>query len=423
MIQNFKFSWIANSFIITTIIVFLSEWIQTTGIIYFPLGFRHLMIILIFFINWISYGRKLVLPISYKLRLILISLFLLIAWFFSPAPLLNYILGIGFTFLFVIMFVLGANTKSNPSVILKIFNGLLVFFLLMSIIPVTTALLGEASLRWIPTLFRELGAYAAAMNIGTIIALSIYIIKSKKKYLYLAIFFSIAVLLTILKKTIISNIIVWLAFYIFHSSAKGKMKLIIYSIAFFTISYFIVGAALIENFNENANYLESAGSGGHVRIGMYLASYNIASDYFPFGSGMGTFGSLSSIINGYSNVYFDYGVSNIGANSPSDVAAGHHTLLDTFWPHILGELGVIGTILYLYLWFFPTRQSFPLLRLSKDPFIKGLSFYITFIIISMTWEGFSLYTPEIPSFIILHAGLSGLCYYHIKNYHNKITQI
>lgn len=414
MVYSYKFSWLANSFIATTIIVFLSEWIQKTGIINFPLGFRHLMIVFLFVINWGFYGRKLIFPGNYKLWLISISLFLIIACFFSSAPLLNYLLGIVFTFLFVIMFVLGANTKSKTNVILKIFKGLLIFFLLMSIIPMSEGLFGEVSFRWVPTLFRELGAYAAAMNIGTIVALSMYIITSKKKYLYLAIFFSFAVLLTILKKTIISNIIVWFVFYILHTGSKNKMKLIFYFIISIFIGYYIVGNSLIDNYNQNANYLEGVGPSGHVRIAMYIASYNIALDYFPFGSGMGTFGSLSSIINGYSNVYFDYGVSTIGSNSPTDVAAGHHTLLDTYWPHILGELGFIGTLLFLYLWFYPVKLALFKIRSTKDTFIKGLSFYILLVVITISWEGFTLYTPEIPSFVLLLSGLSGLCYYHIR---------
>jgi hypothetical protein len=135
------------------------------------------------------------------------------------------------------------------------------------------------------------------------------------------------------------------------------------------------------NYNENAFYLNDVGPSGHVRIGMYLASFNIMLDFFPLGSGMGTFGSLASIVNGwYSTIYFDYGVAYIGANSPEEVNIGHHTLLDTYWPHIWGELGLLGSILFLNLWFFPLKLSFSFLRLCKDPFIKGLYhllFYFT----------------------------------------------
>jgi hypothetical protein len=409
-----KFSLIAINFIVATAIAFLSEWIQKTEIIVFPLGFRHIIIVIFFAINWGFYRNRLFLPRNYKLALISIFLFLLIGWFFKPSQLLNYILGIWFAFLFVIMFILGASTKSKRKTILQIFNSLLVFFLLVSIFPISEGLIGDVELRWIPTLFREMGAYSAAMNIGTIIGISMYIITSKKRYLYIAGYFSFGILLTILKKTIVSNIIVWIAFFIFHGSSKIKMKLIWFFMLFIATGYYIVGDMLIDNINENAQYLEDVGSSGHVRIGMYLASIKIATDSFPFGSGMGTFGSLASIIGGYSQTYFDYGVSNIGSNSPADVDAGHHTLLDTYWPHIIGELGIIGTVLFLYIWIFPTRLSFSLLKSSTDLYIKGLSFYITLIIITISWEGLTLYTPEIPSFIILHSGLSGLCYFHIS---------
>ena len=45
------------------------------------------------------------------------------------------------------------------------------------------------------------------------------------------------------------------------------------------------------------------------------------------------------------NFIIPMGVDNIGSNSPAAVAEGAHTLLDTFWPHIIAELGYIGSIL------------------------------------------------------------------------------
>lgn len=414
MSKGLKFSWIIISFIITTILVFISEWIQTNNIINFPLGFRHFLILLLFVTNWIFYGQKITLPGNYKLGITLISLFLLIAYFFSPATLFNYALGIVFTFLFLIMFILGINTKTRTVLILKIFKILLIIFILMSIFSIYQMIITGTSLVNNRGLFREAGALGATMNIGTIIGISLFIITSKKKYLYIAAFFSIVVLMTILKKNIISNLIVWLAFSIYHANSKLRIRLIICSTIILVFVFMAMGGEFINNINLNADYLTGVGAEGHVRLGMYLASFNIAKDFFPFGSGMGTFGSLASIIGGYSSIHFDYGVAYIGANSPESVAAGTHTLLDTYWPHIFGELGFIGAFLFLYLWFYPIRLSFLMIRLTKDPFIKGLSFYITLIVIVMFWEGFSLYTPEIPSFVLLHSGLSGLCYYHIK---------
>jgi hypothetical protein len=420
--KNYKFSWITFSIIFTVVLIFLSEWIQKSGIIYFPSGFRHFLILSLFVVNWARFGNKIVNTSKYKIAIILMVSYLLVSYFFSSAPLLNYILGTGFTFLFLIVFILGTNTKSTQKIIIKIFNLLLIFIFLMSIVPIAQGIITGTNLRWLPGLFREVGAFATAMNAGTIIGLSLFIITSKKKYIYMALFFSFGILMTILKKTIISNVFVWAFFFLYFLKSKSKFKMIFYSIAFFIFALISFGTDIADNLNENQSYIENVGPEGHVRLGMYIASFNIAKDNFPFGSGMGTFGSLASIVNGYSEVYYEYNVSNIGSNSAQDVANGHHTLLDTYWPHIIAELGFFGFIIFVYLWIYPTRKAFKILNSSKTHYISGLCFYIVLTGLTITWEGFSLYTPEVPVFILLNFGLSGLCFYHIAKNINPINK-
>ncbi len=414
MIGNIKFSLITISFVLTTVLVFLSEWIQSLGFISFPLGFRHLIITFLILSNWFFFGRKLKVELNYLIAIIILVCFVSVAFFFSKAPLFNYILGFFFTFLFMFLFIMSSNIKTSTTVIIKIFKYLLLYFSIMSIISIFESLSKGSSLREYSGLFRELGAFGAVMNISTIISLSLYIITSKKFFLYVAMFFSIGVMMTVLKKTIISNIIVWLFYFVNQSNLKNRLVLILVFVSIFISSFFLIGDELTKDIDNNAAYLESTGPSEHVRLGMYIASYFIDVDYFPFGSGLGTFGSLSSIMGGYSVVHYDYGVAYIGANSPEDIAAGNHTLLDTYWPHIFGELGFIGTILFLFIWFFPLKKAFVNMKITNDPFIKGMTFYIIMIIVSTTWEGFTLYTPEIPSFVLLHSALMGLCYYHLK---------
>jgi hypothetical protein len=420
MTKTYKFSWITLSFVFVIAIVFLSEWIQKNGIIYFPSGFRHALILLLFVVNWIRFGKKVALSSKYRFAIIIMTLYLFFAYFSSNVFFLNYILGISFTFLFLTIFILGANTKSSQDIIIKIFNRLLVFIFLMSIFPIIQAAIDRSTLRYLPGFFREVGAFGTAMNIGTIIGLSLFIITSKNIYIYIAVFFSIGVLMTILKKTMISNIIVWLFFFYYHKSYLNRGKIIIYSSIFALIAFISFGREVTSNFQENQNYLNNVGAEGHVRLGMYIASFNIAKDYFPFGSGIGSFGSLASIVNGYSQIYYDYNVSDIGSNSANDVANGHHTLLDTYWPHILGELGFIGSIVFIYLWINPIRKAFKILNHSTTPFVKGICFYVILIGITIIWEGFSLYTPEVPAFIILNFGLGGLCFYHLQKKYKLI---
>lgn len=298
--------------------------------------------------------------------------------------------------------------------IVKIFKYLILFIFLMSLGPILQAILEGSTLRWLPGLFREVGAFGTSMNIATIMSLTLFILGGKREYLYLAIFFSFGVVMTILKKTMISNIVVWFVYFTFQLERKAKIKMLLSAIIFGVVSFIIFGDELSENFQDNQQYLENVGPEDHVRLGMYLASFKIVIDNFPFGSGLGTFGSLASIVNGYSSLYYEYNIDVIGSNSPEDVANGHHTLLDTFWPHIIGELGVFGFILFFFFWIYPSCIAFKSYLISSEKITKALAFFSFLVVITITWEGITLYTPETPIFIMLNSGLVGMCYKHFK---------
>lgn len=89
-----------------------------------------------------------------------------------------------------------------------------------------------------------------------------------------------------------------------------------------------------------------------ARVKLYTTSVEIAGDYFPLGAGLGRYGSWMSREE-YSPLYTEYGLSDIRGLWPAReatptlrarVAAPSAT--DTFWPAILGEMGVIGLISY-----------------------------------------------------------------------------
>ncbi|WP_075342089.1 hypothetical protein [Tenacibaculum agarivorans] len=404
-----------NSFIATVVIIFLSEWIQSLEILTFPPGFRHVAMFVLFFMNWLLLGKGLNLDLKYKKYIFGLSIFLVISLLYAVSGFFNFFLGLVFTFVFVILFILGSNIKTSRNTLLSLLKALLTFITLTSVYSIFEGLIKGISLREGVTLFREVGALGTMMNIGVIIALSLYVVtKNQKKFFYYALFLSLGVLLTILKKTIISNLIVWTFYFIYESNVKSRFKIIFFSIFVVFAGFLVIGEKFEEDIDKNLSYLNDVGSEDHVRLGMYYASYNVARDYFPFGSGLGSFASLSSITGGYSKLHYDYNVAYIGYNGPEHVSSGRHTLLDTFWPHIIAELGVLGSILYLFLWFFPVKKPFKLIRKTKDNFLKGISFLIILINFTMFWEGFTLYTPEIPGFVLIHSGLVGLCYFHLK---------
>lgn len=81
---------------------------------------------------------------------------------------------------------------------------------------------------------------------------------------------------------------------------------------------------------------------GNPRLLLYTTSVQIATEHFPLGVGLGRFGSPMSRVE-FSPIYAQYGLDRIYGLTP--VYSAYIT--DTFWPHILGEIGVVGLLAYL----------------------------------------------------------------------------
>ena len=84
-----------------------------------------------------------------------------------------------------------------------------------------------------------------------------------------------------------------------------------------------------------------------VRGYLYTTGYKIAKDYFPLGTGFGTFGSYISR-KFYSPLYYEYGLSSIWGLSPSMPSY----IADTYWAMIMGETGFLGVILLVLVLYF-----------------------------------------------------------------------
>ena len=79
-----------------------------------------------------------------------------------------------------------------------------------------------------------------------------------------------------------------------------------------------------------------------ARVALYQGSVEVARDYFPLGGGFGRYGSWMSRVE-YSPLYVEYGLSDVHGLRPSYP----QFVTDTFWPQILGELGIFGLLAYV----------------------------------------------------------------------------
>jgi len=189
---------------------------------------------------------------------------------------------------------------------------------------------------------------------------------------------------------------------------------------------------LINSIQQNIDYYENVGSEGHIRIAMYLTAINLILINFPFGSGLGSFGSLGSLIQevnwpfeiiyGFSSVYYEQNIIGLAGVDEQGINDGTGTtFLDTYWPHIFGELGFIGAIPFIFLWLYPLRAGISILRKEhKNNYGISIGYLLVTICLIMSWEGFTLIQPEVPMFIFLEAVFLGLLYGSYKHYESKI---
>ncbi|MFR5876234.1 MAG: hypothetical protein ACLUFN_07065 [Eubacterium sp.] len=124
------------------------------------------------------------------------------------------------------------------------------------------------------------------------------------------------------------------------------------------IMIMLVGILLIGRYQINT-YLMNEDAARHL---FFKYSAVTANNYFPLGSGFGTYGSAEAAKN-YSSLYYLYGFNKSWGMSPEYGSF----LTDTYWPQLIGQFGWIGfglmIIIYLRLFMTFTNLNFgPLKR-------------------------------------------------------------
>ena len=130
-----------------------------------------------------------------------------------------------------------------------------------------------------------------------------------------------------------------------------------------------------------------------ARPALYIVGIRLMIDFFPIGTGFGTF---ASSISGdyYSPIYRLYGISS---TSGLGKAEGYPYMADTFWPYIMGQFGVIGTVLYLLSLVVIFKTITKMYKNDKDKFVAALSLFFYLI------TGCFVESMMTNSFIVLFA--------------------
>ena len=144
-----------------------------------------------------------------------------------------------------------------------------------------------------------------------------------------------------MKKIFTSLILAATALILFESfvlEKKQDMRLRILGIA---IIGGLIGYPQYQNYFVNG---VTANRGTAPRQLFWQGGLRLFQEYFPYGTGFGTFGSSTAATN-YSQLYYILEFNTVTGMQPTNTKY----LNDTFWPMIFTQLGLIGMIPYILL--------------------------------------------------------------------------
>jgi hypothetical protein len=149
---------------------------------------------------------------------------------------------------------------------------------------------------------------------------------------------AVAGALTLRLKAIVAIPVGIMALGVANPRARGRSAL---ALAVGIVALFAAGGLITNVVHQQASRYSSSEL---PRDRLMTASKEIASDRVPLGVGFGQFGSLPSIWKReYSPVYDYYGLTGHYGFKPTDTLS---FALDTSWPTILGESGIVGLSFY-----------------------------------------------------------------------------
>lgn len=387
--------------------------IKITGIEYI---FWLMFVCLLFILNIHKFSGKITFKQTYFWLFLILVLFCFLNYFFVDVQLSRYLQGTFFTFLFAANFMLFYNIHFDRESFYSIINTIIFFITSIAVLIYLERLFmpGDRTfflLRGTRTLAKDPGFAATLLNINIVLCMAMFKIKGSIKYLGIAAFsFATIVLLLFFKSVVSAAFIAGLFTYLFYrerirkSFAYFKWVALILLLLLFIIPL----KPFVNEAREKTELYFGKNWKNAPRNALYVAGFKIAKDYFPFGCGQGTFGSYP-VGKSYSDIYYKYKLEKVHGIEPFSVGKIPNFFFDTYWSHILGEMGFIATFFYLWLWFFPLIMIRKYL-FSDDPETKIVSFLIAGIIITVFIESIALSIPEQLQFIMIYAGLVAIAY-------------
>lgn len=354
--------------------------------------------------------RGLSLPKRYFSILIcfLSILFLNIYFTNYHVPIRYYIVGVAVTCLPFIHFVISYNQNLSFKEVSFIIDKILNTICVCAAIVILETLLFRSTdelTGFLKTQLFMIGFIASLCNQGVILSLACFHLTHRQKYKRILIFLTVMIVLTNQLKAIGSLIVVYSIYFMFMRKGDTIRRIGYALVALVCVFQFLMFVPKIHD--KVLRYTEMYGGetakDGIARVALYYTAVEIANDYFPFGAGQGTYGSIAANLNGDDRIYDDYGISRIWGLSSKDEV---DFKMDAYGSSVLGEQGYLSTFIYLELLLFP---FFYLRKRTKgNPNRKYLLFISSLTTVTIIVESITLALMNRFAFIFIYSGISAL---------------
>ena len=208
----------------------------------------------------------------------------------------------------------------------------------------------------------------------------------------------------------IDECVIWIALALAVLTLRGKAIAATIAIVVMYVTLFVIkkhakvigilggaAAALMAGWDQFAFYFGAAAQArdDFIRAKLLRDSITLANDFFPLGTGYGTFGSNIAAEH-YSPLYVAMGYSAL----PGASRENNSLLSDSFWPIIIAQFGWMGLLLFVCFLIGLIRKIFELYKINRYLFWAGIS-AIAYEIIASTAESAFFHPVAIPLFCVL----------------------
>jgi hypothetical protein len=246
--------------------------------------------------------------------------------------------------------------------------------------------------------FLNPGVFGWVCAVAALAAISVWLVSRRRRIGIAALSSVFGILLSLRRKPLLGLPLALIAA-LGHLDRRQKAYLLTGAIVVGAVgSYW--GAEYVRALVEDtaANYLDPATRDETARGALVAASAIVARQYVPFGAGFGRFGSYPSVLY-YSSVYEDLGISGIYGFSEEHP----YYLLDLYWPHLLGEVGVLGVV-FMGLWFVAVwrRLRAASEALAENTVLRPLAMFATMMLAEALAEsvGAPIFETPLPALAI-----------------------